>query len=197
MRRIPSATGSGLNSLRTAVAGSVVHPVSVLGRGRWLRSVRRPEYRDAKARTLLQTAQQVAGPSGQAPGLRLTDDQGREHRRVDVVLVSNNPYALERPLPRGTRPALDSGQLGIIVVAPPGSGPPPPVRSWHAQRLDVSVQDPAHAQPVHAGIDGEPADLNPPLSFTIRPAVLRVRISRRHPGTPQGARPPLPPLRRR
>jgi diacylglycerol kinase family enzyme len=30
-------------------------------------AVRRPEYRDAKARTLLQAAQQVAGPSGQRP----------------------------------------------------------------------------------------------------------------------------------
>ena len=87
-------------------------------------AVRRPEYRDAKVRTLLQTAQQVAGPSGQAPGLRLTDDAGLEHRGVDVVLVSNNPYALERPLPRGTRPALDSGELGIVIIDPPGSGPP-------------------------------------------------------------------------
>jgi diacylglycerol kinase family enzyme len=155
-------------------------------------AVRRPEYRDAKARTLLQTAQKVAGPSGQAPGVRLTDDAGREHRGVELVLVSNNPYALERPLPRGTRPALDSGQLGIVIIAPPGSGPPPG-RSWHAPRLDVSAQE-----PVHAGIDGEPADLIPPLRFMIRPAALRVRISRRHPGRPPGARvPPLAPPRRR
>jgi diacylglycerol kinase family enzyme len=155
-------------------------------------AVRRPEYRDAKVRTLLQTAQRVAGPSGQAPGVRLTDDAGREHRGVELVLVSNNPYALERPLPRGTRPALDSGQLGIVIIAPPGSGPPPG-RSWHAPRLDVSAQ-----VTVHAGIDGEPADLIPPLRFTIRPAALRVRISRRHPGTPPGAHvPPLTPPRRR
>ena len=145
-------------------------------------AVRRPEYRDAKVRTLLQTAQKVAGPSGQAPGLRLTDDAGREHRDLDLVLVSNNPYALERPLRRGTRPALDSGQLGIVIIAPLGSGPPPPGRSWHAPSLDVSAQE-----TVHAGVDGEPADLIPPLSFAIRPAALRARIARRHPGTPQGA----------
>jgi diacylglycerol kinase family enzyme len=155
-------------------------------------AVRRPEYRDAKARTLLQTAQQVAGPSGQAPGVRLIDDAGHEHSGVELVLVSNNPYALERPLPRGTRPALDSGQLGIVIITPPGSGPPPG-RSWHAPRLDVSAQE-----SVHAGIDGEPADLVPPLRFTIRPAALRVRISRRHPGRSPGARvPPLVPPRRR
>jgi len=156
-------------------------------------AVRRPEYRDAKVRTLLQTAQQVAGPSGQAPGLCLTDDAGLEHRGVDVVLVSNNPYALERPLPRGTRPALDSGQLGIVIIDPPGSGPPPPGRCWHAPRLEVSARE-----PVHAGVDGEPADLVPPLRFTIRPAALRVRISRRHPGSSPATRVPafIPPGRR-
>jgi diacylglycerol kinase family enzyme len=146
-------------------------------------AVRRPEYRDAKVRTLLQTAQQVGGPSRQACGLRLIDDAGREHRRLDVVLVSNNPYALERPLPRGTRPALDSGQLGIVIITPPGSGPPPPGRSWHAPRLDVSARE-----PVPAGVDGEPADLIPQLSFTIQPGALRVRISRRHPGASPAAR---------
>jgi hypothetical protein len=30
--------------------------------------------------------------------------------------VSNNPYALDRPLARGTRPTLGGGQLGIVVV---------------------------------------------------------------------------------
>jgi diacylglycerol kinase family enzyme len=153
-------------------------------------AVRRAEYRDAKVRTLLQTAQEVAGPSGQAPGLRLIDDAGREHRSLEIVLVSNNPYALEQPLPRGTRPALDSGELGIVIIAPPGSRPPPPRvgppapgRSWHAPRLEVNAEE-----PVHAGVDGEPADLTPPLRFTIRPAALRARISRRHPGVSPSAR---------
>jgi diacylglycerol kinase family enzyme len=155
-------------------------------------AVRRPEYRGAKVRTLLQTAKEVAGPSGQAPGLRLIDDAGREHRGLDIVLVSNNPYAVEQPLPRGTRLALDSGQLGIVIIAPPGSGPPPPGigppapgRSWHAPRLEVSAEE-----PVHAGVDGEPADLTPPLRFTIRPAALRARIARRHPGMTPAARVP-------
>lgn len=156
-------------------------------------AVRRPEYRDAKVRTLLQTAREVAGPSGQAPGLHLIDDAGREHRSLDVLLVSNNPYGLERPLPRGTRPALDSGQLGIVIIAPPGSGHRVPGRSWQAPRLDVSAQG-----PVQAGVDGEPADLIPPLRFAIRPAALRARISRRHLATPPAARvPPLTPPRRR
>ncbi len=140
-------------------------------------AVRRREYRDAKVRTLVQTAQEVAGPGGRATGLRLTDNAGCEHREPDLVLVSNNPYALDRPPRRGMRPTLDSGHLGIVVVGPP-NGPPPHGRSWRAPALDVGADE-----PVHAGIDGEPADLVPPLHFVLRPAALRVLIHRREPGT--------------
>ena len=83
-------------------------------------AVRSPAYRDAKVRTLLETAAEVMGSSAEAPALDLADDPGREHRHPAVVLVSNNPYALDRPLARGTRPALDSGQLGILVLDAPG-----------------------------------------------------------------------------
>jgi diacylglycerol kinase family enzyme len=156
-------------------------------------AVRRAAYRDAKARTLLETAEQVLGPSAQPPALRLTDDTGREHDHLAVVLVSNNPYALERPLARGTRPALDTGQLGILILDLPDDRPHPPGSSWRAPRLEVDA--PA---PVHAGIDGEPAALSPPLRFTIGPAALRVRISSRHPGaSPSALVPPASPPRRR
>jgi diacylglycerol kinase family enzyme len=146
-------------------------------------AVRRPAYRDAKVRTLVETAEKVLGPSGQAPALRLADDAGREHAQLAVVLVSNNPYALDHPLARGTRPALDSGQLGIIVLDAPGDSPHPPGRAWTAPDLQISA--PA---PVHAGIDGEAVQLSPPLRFAIRPTALRVRISSHHPGASPSAR---------
>ncbi len=44
-------------------------------------AVQRPAYRDAKLRTLLDTAQQVLGPGARAPDLLVTDDAGREHRQ--------------------------------------------------------------------------------------------------------------------
>ena len=122
------------------------------------------------------------GPSTETPELDLTDDLGREHRHPAIVLVSNNPYALDRPLVRGTRPALDSGQLGIVVLDAPGDGPRVPGRAWNAPLLEVNA--PA---PVHAGVDGEAADLDPPLRFASRPASLRVRISPRHPGASPSA----------
>jgi hypothetical protein len=143
-------------------------------------------------RTLLETAAEVIGPSAEAPALYLVDDLGREHRDLAVVLVSNNPYALDRPLARGTRPALGGGQLGIIVSDAPGDSPRPPGRAWSAPHLEVSAPE-----PVHAGVDGEAVELSPPLRFAIRPAPLRVRISSRHPGrlaisAPALPRPPTP-----
>ena len=147
-------------------------------------AVRSPAYRDAKAHTLLETAKKVLGPSAEVPALRLIDDAGREHRHLALVLVSNNPYTLDRPLARGGRLALDSGRRGIIVLDAPGEGPHhPPGRAWSAPRLEVGAP-----VPVHAGVDGEAVDLSPPLQFTIRPGALRVRISSRHHGIAPSAR---------
>jgi diacylglycerol kinase family enzyme len=144
-------------------------------------AVRQEGYREAKARTLFETARSVLGPSASLPDLRFVDDLGHEHRSPAVVLVSNNPYALEPPPVAGTRPALDSGQLGLVVLDAPGSGRTPG-RTWSATSFEVT--GPAL---VHAGIDGEAVDLSPPLRFVIQPAALRVRISSRHPGvSPSG-----------
>ena len=85
-------------------------------------AVRRTAYRDAKLRTLAETAETVLGPTGQVPALRLVDDAGRQHTQLAVVLVSNNPYALDPPF-GGTRPALDSGRLGILVLDTPDDSP--------------------------------------------------------------------------
>jgi diacylglycerol kinase family enzyme len=150
-------------------------------------AVRSPAYRDAKMRTLLETAAEVMGPGAGELAPDLADDQGRVHRHPAVVLVSNNPYALDRPLARGTRPALDSGLLGIIVLDAPGDSPRVPGRAWSAPQVEVNA--PAT---VHAGVDGEAADLEPPLRFAIRPAALRVRISPHHPGASPSARLRLP-----
>jgi hypothetical protein len=129
----------------------------------------------------------VLGPSAPVPALRLIDDTGREHDHLAVVLMSNNPYALDRPVAQATRPALDTGQLGIVVLDTPGGRPHPAGQAWTAASLEVSA--PA---PVHAGADGEAIDLSPPLHFAIRPSALRVRISSRHPGTSPSARFPRP-----
>ena len=133
-------------------------------------AVRRPGYRDAKARTLFETAAQVLGPSTAVSGLELVDERGRTHRDPAVVLVSNNPYNFALPQAPGTRPALDGGRLGILVLHTPRTGRSPG-RAWSAPRLEL-----AGPGPLHAGIDGEAVDLTPPLAFTVRPRALRVWV---------------------
>jgi diacylglycerol kinase family enzyme len=149
-------------------------------------AVQQASYRDTKARTLAETARLVLGPGGRMPALRLTDDTGREHARLAVLLVSNNPYALNGP-GLGTRPTLAGGQLGILVIDTPEERPHPPGRAWAASHLEVQAAD-----AVHAGIDGEAVQLVAPLTFNVRPAALRVRISARHPGAAPAARIPSP-----
>ncbi|WP_127127795.1 diacylglycerol kinase family protein [Georgenia sp. SYP-B2076] len=145
-------------------------------------AIQRSGYRDAKVRTLAETVRAVLGPSRAAPALHIVDDRGREHAHPAAVLVSNNPYALNRPLVTGTRPTLASGQLGIVVLDLPDGPRPQAGRAWTASSVVIDAKE-----PVHAGLDGEAVILRPPLELLIRPTVLRVRISSRHPGvSPSG-----------
>jgi diacylglycerol kinase family enzyme len=135
-------------------------------------AVRQPGYRDAKARTLLETAVRVLGPSARATDLELVDDAGRAHPDPAVVLVSNNPYSLEPPRQPGTRATLDGGQLGVLVLDAPSQGPSAG-RAWTTLQLEISAPG-----LLHAGIDGEAVDLTPPLRFASHPRALRVLVPR-------------------
>jgi diacylglycerol kinase family enzyme len=147
-------------------------------------AVQHPDYRDAKLRTLLETAKAGLSSPGQLPPLRFVDPQGEGRGQPAVVLVSNNAYALQPPPVAGTRPRLDGAQLGVVVVDMPSGGRNPPVTAWSTPTFEVQA-----GAPVHAGIDGEAVDLDPLLRFEIRPAALRVRISSRHPGVSPSGRP--------
>ena len=136
-------------------------------------AVAQPQYRDAKARTLLETAVTVLGPSGTATDVEIEDDLGRVHEGPAVVLVSNNPYRLEPPGPPGTRARLDGGRLGVVLLDRPHGVLPAAAHAWTAAGLDVRA--PAR---VHAGIDGEAVELDAPLRFGVRPGALVVRVPR-------------------
>jgi diacylglycerol kinase family enzyme len=148
-------------------------------------AVSRAEYRDAKMRTILRTARAVLGPGGVPTEIKLVDDRGRAHLHPTILVISNNPYALHQPIVTGTRPSLTTGQLGILVVDGPAEGMSSrrePARTWTATSLEVDAP-----VLVHAGVDGEPVELQPPLEFVTVPAALRVRIASGHPGvSPSG-----------
>jgi diacylglycerol kinase family enzyme len=135
-------------------------------------AVQRESYRDAKARTLFETAAEVLGPSAELPGVRLVDERGAVHTDPAVILVSNNPYALRRPAESGMRPVLDGGRLGVLVLHRPGGPPRRADRAWTAHSLEVDSPN-----ALAAGLDGEAIRLDPALHFAIRPKALRVRIA--------------------
>ncbi len=140
-------------------------------------AVRRSGYRDAKLRTMLDTIDEVLSSTTLSPALLVTDDLARRHTSPLVVLVSNNAYALDQPLVSGSRPRLDTGRLGIVILDRPG-GERSPISTWIAPSLEIA----GTAAAMHVGLDGEAVALAPPLQCTMRPAALRVRISRHHPG---------------
>jgi diacylglycerol kinase family enzyme len=156
--------------------------------GLYAEAVQREGYREAKLRTLLATVPDMLGPDGDGLDLRWTGPGGHRHAAGTAILVSNNRYRLGRAVGSGTRPRIDDGLLGITVASAPTAKSghrklfQRPWREW--SQADFVVES---ERPVPAGIDGEAASLDSPLRFRIRPGVLRVRISKQHPGASPSA----------
>jgi diacylglycerol kinase family enzyme len=142
-------------------------------------AVQHAGYRESKFKTLLDTVPEVSGVDAEPPSLGWTDGDGHEHSHASVMLISNNAYRLGRALASGTRPRLDGGVLGIVVVDLSNGRH---ARSWTAEELTVDAR-----KPVWAGIDGEAVQLDPPVVFRARPAALRVLIAPHHPGASPSA----------
>ena len=158
--------------------------------GVYAEAVQREGYRDAKIRTIADTAPQVLGRDGEGPEIHWTGANGREEAGVAVMMVSNDPYRLGRALGSGTRPALDTGVLGIALLgySKGAARVRPRVEQWSAESFEVRS-----SEPIAAGIDGEALRLDPPLRFRSRPGALRVRIAPQHPGaSPSAALPATP-----
>jgi len=154
--------------------------------GVYAEAVQRQGYREAKLRTIADTAPEVLGPGAGGLDLRWAGPDGRENRSGAVLLVSNDPYRMGHALASGTRPRLDMGMLGIAVM---GVNDGARNLQWSSDTFQVDS-----GGNVAAGIDGEAASLEPPLVFRSRPGVLRVRIAPHHPGASPSARIPEGPL---
>jgi hypothetical protein len=117
-----------------------------------------------------------------------------------VSVVFTNPYHISTLRHVGRRFALDTGQVGGIVLKHPAGAPPPDllprlrrelqrgqagppgegVITWPATRITLH----GTAAQLPAGIDGEAVLLNLPNVCEIRPRALQVllpRPSARHP----------------
>ena len=120
------------------VNGSVFVDNVILGF--YAEAVRQDSYRDARLQTLLSTAQEALGPRAPASGLAIVDDRGAEHREPAIVMVSNNPYAIDRRVAvergRGSTPVGSASwsSTGHPRTLPSERGPPPRSRSRRPER---------------------------------------------------------------
>jgi diacylglycerol kinase family enzyme len=152
-------------------------------------AVQQAGYRDAKLRTLAQTASGMSDGDDDRSAFRWTAPDGREHGGAVALLVSNDCYRLGQPLASGTRPRLDEGVLGIAVFdVDPGQSPTPRIKQWSAASFEIRAPG-----RVAAGVDGESMQFAAPLEFRSRPGALRVRIAQRHPGASPSAMVPETP----
>ena len=151
--------------------------------GVYAEAVQQEAYRDAKVRTLLDTVPDALGPEGHAQALSWVDASTGETATSPAMLVSNGRYRLGHAVGSGTRPTLQAGELGVAVFATERSHRPHlPWREWGTPEFEVQADG-----PVYAGIDGEAAQLDPPLRFRSLPGALRVRVARQHPGASPSA----------
>jgi diacylglycerol kinase family enzyme len=172
------------------VAGRVfVNNVSL---GVYARIVQSDAYRDDKLGTVTDMLPDLLGPGAPPFDLSFDEPDGTTDGRADLMLVSNNPYRLQRLGGFGSRPRLDGGQLSIVVVTVRSGAELAELlacqsagrlsnyrgyREWDAAELEVRS-----SSPIEAGVDGEAMQFDSPLRFEIQPAALRVRVAPHHPG---------------
>lgn len=156
--------------------------------GLYAKIVQSQEYRDAKLRTAAETLPDLIGPAAVPLDLQFTLPSGERATSANLVLVSNNPYQLSHLRGASTRPALDTGRLGVVSVLVRGAADAEKFAAleaagqvgrfsgwneWTATEFEV-----ASGGPVEVGVDGEALTMDPPLRFVVRPGALTVRQAR-------------------
>jgi len=153
--------------------------------------VRSPAYREAKLATTQELLPELLG-RGKPFDLRFRGSDGNERTTAQLLLVSNNPYILDRLAGIGSRPRLDTGLLGIVAVEISDAAAAAKLVSLHAvgqvRRFEGWRQWTAETFEVRstkrmaAGVDGEALELDPPLRFRVAPGALRVHLPPEAPG---------------
>jgi diacylglycerol kinase family enzyme len=156
--------------------------------GLYAKVVQSPEYREAKLSTAATMLPDLLGPDARPLDLRYRGPDA-DYPTAHLILVSNDPYQLDRIGGMGRRDRLDGGVLGIVAariadaaqarrfVALQAAGQIrrfPGWQEWSAQRFTVGS-----GGPVEIGIDGEATLMDPPLVFESLPGALTVRLPRR------------------
>jgi diacylglycerol kinase family enzyme len=166
--------------------------------GVYARVVQSEKYRDAKLTTWKQMLPDMMGQETAGCALRFETPHTQDWCDASLVIVSNNPYQMRRFRGAGTRPDLDTGQLGIFVAELRGAAGVAKlvtlgtigahrrfggVLQWSSLEFEVHSET-----PVAVGLDGEALMLTPPLRFASLPGALLLRVPRHASGvSPAGA----------
>jgi len=152
-------------------------------------------YREAKLRTWQRMLPELVGGRAPTSELRFDLPDAGPQTGATLLMVSNNPYDLQRPRVAGSRSRLDGGTLGILsarlqeaeeiarfvtLMTIGQEWRMHDIRQWSAVTFEVDSTG-----PVALGIDGEAVRMAPPLRFETRPGALRVRL----PATASGLSP--------
>jgi diacylglycerol kinase family enzyme len=142
--------------------------------GVYAEAVHRDEYRENKERTIATVLREMEAGNDNGTAIRFTTPQGAHAERTAMTIVSNNPYVFSGRPDYGRRLRLDTGTLGITVVArgtsvdgTTGAG----IRQWAADHLRLESD-----QPILAGLDGEALTFESPLDLVVRARGLRVLL---------------------
>ena len=133
--------------------------------GLYARLVHRRERHRRRREALARLRALLLVARNREPMRVLVDDEPLEAR---IVLIANNAYRLD-PLSIGERQRLDDGRLHLYAAHGV-------VRSTWEERSAERFTIDARGPNVRAAIDGEPARLETPAEFTIRPRALRLLL---------------------
>ncbi|MCP4744375.1 MAG: diacylglycerol kinase, partial [Actinomycetales bacterium] len=140
--------------------------------------VENDSYRDAKLQTTLDVLPEVLAADTDPYDMHFRLPSGEEVSGSIVLLVSNNPYITDGLLGLGQRPALDSGQLGGLVITGPAAATPtsPPHESSESrsrgglQRFTATELQVTSSSPeIAVGIDGETVHVSTPVELVSHP----------------------------
>ena len=140
--------------------------------GLYATAIADPEYRNHRARSITDAAVDTARKTDTQITLILSD--GRVVTDAEVLLASNNPYRFIGPPDFATRPALDTGTLGIIVADRRSRRQRGPAAFTRFEAATLTV-DADHGE-ISAGVDGELRTFRAPVEVAISPKSLRVLV---------------------
>ena len=155
--------------------------------GAYAEVVETPAYRGDKLNTTLNTLPDLL-QGHRGARLRAQAD-GTHIEAPQALLVSNNPYGTGDVAGLGRRARLDRGTLGVVGVTVSNARQAAGLlRGSHAAGLSVlttkQVEISADAPQIPVGVDGESILMSTPVTCTVSPRALRVRVPRDRPGVP-------------